>query len=70
MPSANPVTQPNPTPAARHTHRERLDAPHDARLLGHVFDAADGGLELGRVGVRRHGDDDLHVVGRGAPLEL
>ncbi len=31
---------------------------------------SDGGLELWRAGVVGDGDDDLHVVGGGPPLEL
>ena len=52
------------------TYRERLDAPDDARLLRYILHAADRGLELGRVGVGRNGNDDLHVVCGRAPLEL
>ena len=49
---------------------ERLDVPHDGRELGRVLAVADGRLELGRAGVVGHGDDDLHVVGGRAALEL
>lgn len=52
------------------THRKRFDCPNDGVLLGRVLDAADGGLELGRVRVHRHWNDDFNVVGRRSPLEL
>lgn len=50
--------------------RERLDAPDDGTLLRGVLDVTDGRLELRRVGVSRHWDYDLNVVGRGPTLEL
>eukprot|EP00053_Salpingoeca_punica_P017751 m.171606 g.171606 ORF g.171606 m.171606 type:complete len:404 (-) comp17279_c0_seq1:208-1419(-) len=52
------------------TARELLDGPHDSGELGRIADCADGCLELWRVGVAGHGDDNLHVVGGGPPLEL
>lgn len=51
-------------------YREGLDGPGDGVLLRGILDAADCGLELGRVCVGRHGDHHLYVVGSGAPLEL
>ena len=50
--------------------RKGLDRPHDAVLLGHVLAVACRGLELGAVGVGRHRNDDLDVVGRAPLLEL
>lgn len=49
---------------------ELLDLPDDGALLGGVVDGADVGAEAGRVGVVRHGDDDLDVVSGTAALEL
>ena len=50
--------------------RERLDVPHGRALLRHVATVAQRGLKLGREGVARDRDDNLHVVGCGASLEL
>ena len=50
--------------------RERLDAPHDAGLLGHVTAVPDRRLELWRVGVVGDGNENFHVVGRRPALEL
>ena len=52
------------------TYREGLDGPDCSVLVSCVLAAAVGRLELGRVGVGRHGNDDLDVVGGRTPLEL
>lgn len=52
------------------THREWLNGPDDLAVLWDPLDTAHRGLELGWVGVCGNWNVDLHVVGRGAPLEL
>jgi hypothetical protein len=49
---------------------ELLDGPDDGVAVGEVGDGTDGGLEGRRVHVLRHGNDDLHIVGNRATLEL
>ena len=51
-------------------YRERLDSPDDGVQVWSVFTAARSGLELGRVCIHWHGNDDLDVVGCRPPLEL
>lgn len=52
------------------TYGKGFDTPNENILLGNVFDASDGCLELGRVGVRWNGNNDFNVVGSGPALEL
>mmetsp|Transcript_19785 Transcript_19785/g.45576 ORF Transcript_19785/g.45576 Transcript_19785/m.45576 type:complete len:209 (-) Transcript_19785:911-1537(-) len=49
---------------------ELLYAPDDGVALRRVLDRAYRRLERWRIGVRRHGHDNLDVVGRGALLKL
>lgn len=50
--------------------RERLDRPHDGRLLRHVLTIAGRCFKLGTVHIGRHWYDDLDVVRRAPLLEL
>lgn len=52
------------------TYGKGFDTPNENILLRNVFDASDGGLELGRVSVCWNRNNDFNVVGSGAALEL
>ncbi len=49
---------------------ELFDAPNDAVFVRHILHFADAGFERRRVSVRRHRNDDFHVIGGTAALEV
>lgn len=52
------------------TYWKGFNGPDNFTVLWNPFDTSHSGFKLGRVGVVGNWDVNLHVVGRGSPLEL